>query len=160
MISKTQIGVAVGVLLLMSGTLLFAGGNTIYKEECEPGTELIIEKTSSPDTIIQFEQLSPTEQRIFLEAYTDDGVRTSDRYSSVNWSNEWFNLANETAVSISYRGQDWELTVASADCGIPLGKIMRKLGVRLGIIGIVVTLSFASHELLKAVIQRSSDRKR
>lgn len=63
-----------------------------------------------------FSGISPVEQRIFLEAFTDEHDASSV-YG--NWKTTWF----DDVQVIEYRGKQYELMQAVVDCGPSSGPI-------------------------------------
>lgn len=126
-----------GVVLLLVGSTGFGvGSGMAAQDDCVSGTELGIDRVAAPNTTAvtrnttAFTELSPVEQRLFLEAYTesDDDRRYSDRYA--NWSEAWFDSGHPSGPQyVAYRGEYWELAFFAADCGVSVGVFVRIGGV-------------------------------
>ena len=107
----------------------------MWTDECRSGTALHVSPTS-PDAddhtegLRGFDELTPVEQRLFLEAYTDDHDST-DVYE--NWSRSWF----DDVRSVAYRGERYAVTVAVVDCGAP-GREPRNRGIHAALAGLAV----------------------
>lgn len=123
-----------GAILVVLGAVGFAGGTyLLWTDECRSGTELHVSTVSSDaddrtEGLRAFDELTPVEQRVFLEAYTDDHDST-DVYE--NWSRSWF----DDVRFVAYRGERYEVTVAVVDCGAP-GRELRNRGVHGALAGL------------------------
>ena len=119
----------IGVVLLLLDSMGFFGGHFVQgQSDCVSGTQLVVKKAPETNvTIVEnnttaFADLSPDEQRIFLEAYTDsaDNRRYSDTYE--NWSDEWFDSEQWGEPRyVEYRSEYWELILFAKDCGLGAG---------------------------------------
>lgn len=143
--SELGSAVRLGVVLVLLGGVGFAAGSVMAAQyDCVSGTELAIDRVAEPDTdnnTTAFAELSPVEQRLFLEAYTSSSGdrRYGERYA--NWSEGWFNGSSGPAY-VEYSGEYWELSFFAADCGVSVGVFVRgggALGALLG--GLVLTLA-------------------
>ena len=144
MISKIQIVGKVGIIALVFGTILFTGGYYLDDEACDTGTALDLEEVENSSVVegntTNFENLSSTEQRIFLEAYTYRQDRPGASRVYADWSEEWFNGESFAPFYIAYRGEIFETSTAANDCGVPVGEIFQSLGMIVGMIGVVITI--------------------
>jgi len=129
MFEKLHLMGQIGVVLLLLGSMGFFGGHSVQAQnDCVSGTQLVIEKapktnmTMLENNTTAFADLSPDEQRIFLQAYTDsaDNRRHSDTYE--NWSDEWFDSEQWGEPRyVKYRSEYWELMLFARDCGLGAG---------------------------------------
>lgn len=148
--SKIGFASRLGVALVLLGGAGFAAGSVMLAQyDCVSGTALGIEKVAEPNSTAvtgnttEFLELSPVEQRIFLEAYTDssDNWRHGETYA--NWSGEWFDSGRSYRPGyVEYRDEYWELLLHASDCGGSAGVFVRIGGVLCSIIGgVVLTVS-------------------
>lgn len=97
---------AFGVLV---GSLLGAGvTHAVQSEGCTPGYTVSIEGSVGDGEERSFESLAPASQRIFLEAYTGDGV--SRRYRSSSTVEEL------DGTVVEYRGAKYGILVMVVSC--------------------------------------------
>jgi len=141
-----------GFALVLIGGAGFAGGNVIQaSDECVSGTGIEIVSVTPQNTTTYmnqtepFSELSPDEQRIFLEAYTDSTEDQRLSEPQMNWSDSWFVRESSSTDRfeeqshgiryVEYRNEYWELTTFHADCGVSSGTFIWIGGVLVSILG-------------------------
>lgn len=134
----------VGIFLLVVGSLAFAfGSNMAAAYSCVQGTSLslspVSDETESNGEIVEFDDLTPVEQRIFLEGYTDRN-KLSDIYG--NWSSEWFGDDSYYG-AVVYRGTTYSIERSPTVCGLPPGTFLRPGGLALLLVGSAIVVSRA-----------------
>lgn len=121
MSSALRLAAAAGVALTL--VIFGAVAGVTYQQsfdECVSGTTLHVDQTPDADSgysaeeIRLFSSLSPIEQRIFLEAFTDER-NASSVYE--NWTTAWF----DDVEVVEYRGKQFEVMIAVVDCGSSSG---------------------------------------
>ena len=123
------------ILLLIGGTGVVLGSYSQGVDNCESGSSISIssfvadDNTNSQIAPVPFDDLSPVEQRIFLEAYTRTH-NISDIYQ------EWSTSRFEDIRAVTYQQQQYEISHIVTDCGISTGKFI-KFG---GIVSVVIGL--------------------
>jgi hypothetical protein len=148
----TQFWGRLGLVLVLIGGTGFAGGNFIQaQDDCVSGTGIEIANVSSQNTTAfmnqtaPFSELSPDEQRIFLEAYTESTEEQRLSEPQMNWSDSWFVRESSTTDQfgdqsrriryVEYRNEYWELTIFHADCGVSSGTFIWIGGVLVLVLG-------------------------
>lgn len=121
--SVARYAAAIGaVLVVLGGAGVAVGGIQAAAASCDSGQSLYVSTTEGTDSTdpVAFEELSPVEQRIFLEAVTDenDVSRDYDEWSS------WF----ERVDAVTYRGQTYEVTRIHSDCVPGFGRVFLFFG--------------------------------
>lgn len=155
MSSKIKLVKKGSLVLLIIGTILFTGGGYIFNEDCKSGIHLGLENTNNSDNdisssnITHFNNLTSTEQRIFLEAYTDQNG-FSDLYK--NWSEGWFNTDSFEPLYITYRGEVVKTSVWASDCGLPVDEFSQSIGVLFGMVGIIGKIGLGIAKVSKDVV--------
>lgn len=137
--SRFRIVALLGVVLVLAGVAGFGTGSYLEaSNDCVSGTVLDVDPVEENGTsdldgnTTAFEDLSPDEQRVFLEAYTDDGDGSgwSDTYA--NWSQSWFDgmgAFDSAPRYVRYRGGYYETTIGHVDCGLSAGPFVRIAGI-------------------------------
>lgn len=153
MASKTQLVRKGCVILLLLGTVFFSGGHFLSGGECTSGYALVLDRAEGSDTnttegnVTDFEDLSPMDQQIFLEAYVDLDDRPGSSEVYAEWPEERFGLGSYTPLYVDYRGERFETEIHAVDCGYPIDKLLQLLGVFLGSIGVVFRVGVATTRL-------------
>ena len=122
------------ILLLIGGTGVVWGSYVQATDDCESGSSLSISphaanENADPQTDpVAFGDLSPMEQRLFLEAYT-----STDNSSDVpeRWPPSRF---DDTRV-VTYRNQQYDIKPTVVDCGVS-GKTATLGGVASSVVGV------------------------
>ena len=120
----TRLGVVVGVGLLVLGSAgIASGGYLEFIDDCQSGYALDISSLDEDDPLwnssdrVSFTSLSPVEQRIFLEAYTDErGI--SPTYEE--WSSSWF----DDGTVVEYRDERYRVNAVVLDCTATYGTFL------------------------------------
>ena len=148
----TQFWGRLGCALILIGGAGFAGGNVIQaQDDCVSGTGLEIANVTPQNTTAvmnqtaPFSDLSPDEQRIFLEAYTDSTEDQRLSEPQMNWSDSWFVRESSSTDRfgeqsrriryVNYRNESWQVTIFHADCGVSSGTFIWIGGVLVSILG-------------------------
>lgn len=125
----------IGVVLILLGGAMIAGGT--YRQatsDCKSVEGLHV-TTSSPGgsngAVTSFDDLSPVEQRIFLEAYTDDD-NSSRSYE--NWSASWF----DGVQAVSYRNETYRVSVFTTACAEENRLNFKLVGIAIVLVGTAV----------------------
>lgn len=149
MTSKTELVRTTSVILLLLGPVFFSGGHFSSGRECTSGYALVLDRAEGSETatseenVTNFEDLSPMDQQIFLEAYVDldDRAGSSDVYAE--WPGGRFGMGSYTPLYVDYRGELFETEIHAVDCGLPADELLQSLGVFLGSIGVVLRVGVA-----------------
>ncbi|GGL24428.1 hypothetical protein GCM10009037_04910 [Halarchaeum grantii] len=137
---STRTLATVGVALLIVGGVLGATGYVeTQTPSCESGSGLSIDRLDagadapSGYEATAFENLTPTGQRVFLEAYTDDSG-LSRLYESA---------APDAASGrvVAYRGERYVTNAIVSDCVTPLGDVAAFGGAALSLVGLLLALA-------------------
>lgn len=144
MASKTELLKKTSVILLLLGTVFFSGGHFSSGGECTSGYALDLDRAEGSNdsavdrNVTDFEDLSPMDQQIFLEAYVDLADRSGSSDVYAEWPDERFGLSSSTPLYVDYRGELFETSIHAVDCGLPADELLQSLGVFLGSIGVVL----------------------
>lgn len=157
MTSKTELLKKTSVILLLLGTVFFSGSHFSSGGECTSGYALDLDRAEGSNdsavdgNVTDFEDLSPMDQQIFLEAYIDlaEGSGSSDVYAE--WPEERFERDSYTPLSVDYRGELFETSLHAVDCGLPVDELFQSLGVFLGSLGVVIRVGVAMAKLPKRI---------
>ena len=136
--SVTRLGAVVATVFLLLGVAGIVGGGYVeVTDTCESGHALDISRLSENNTgynasnDVPFAELSPVEQRIFLEAYTDEhGI--SPIYE------EWPESRFEGTTVIEYRDARYQASKIIWDCGGTPGMFLIAGGVVSVLVGVGV----------------------
>ena len=115
--STVRTATLLGVLLVLVGVAAGAsGGYQVATDQCHSGYKLAVDKASPTADAqqVDFTTLSPTDQRIFLEAFT-----TSPQFSRTYGSTAPFE--NLTRTRIQYQNRTYVTNTVAIDCGTPPG---------------------------------------
>jgi len=128
----------VGVLLIIIGAIAGGiGGYELSSNQCTSGYQLTVDSenqnTAATSQRTNFSSLSPTDQRLFLEAVTAPNHR-SKTYGSTG------PFENITQTQIVYRNQTYVTNVLAVDCGTPSGLLTAIGGGISLVLGILCTL--------------------
>jgi hypothetical protein len=125
----------VGIVLMLFGGTMIAGGT--YQQatsDCTSANGLHVTEapgTGSDDEATHFDDLSPVEQRIFLEAYTGEN-NSSREYE--DWSRSWF----DDVRSVTYRGERFQVSVFTTACDQEDGPNLKHVGISTVLVGATV----------------------
>lgn len=151
--SKAHLVRTASVILLLLGTVFFSGGYFLSDGECTSGYALDLDRAEGSDTnttegnVTNFEDLSPMEQRIFLEAYVDLADRSGSSDVYAEWPEGRFGMGSDTPLYVDYRGELFETEIHTVDCGLPTDELLQSFGVFLGSIGVVLRVGVATTRL-------------
>ena len=123
------------ILLLIGSTGIVSGIYNQGVDDCESGSAISISalttdnNISSQAELISFDNLSPMEQRIFLEAYTST-YNISEIYQ------KWPISRFDDVRAVTYQRQQYEVSKIVTDCGISIGRLIKFGGIVSAVIGL------------------------
>lgn len=145
MSSTVRTATLLGVLLVLIGVVAGAsGGYQVATNQCHSGYKLAVDQSDSTTDAqpVDFATLSPTDQRIFLEAFT-----ASPQFSRTYGSPAPFE--NLTRTRVQYRNRTYVTNTVAVDCGAPPGLYTALGG------GLSLLLGLASFLFAVAITLRS-----
>lgn len=130
--------VLVVVILLAGGTAVAAGFYQEATSDCTSGNALSTyplegNRSGTAPEAVAFEDLSPEEQRIFLEALEDEH-NVSRTYE--DWSPSLF----ADVRTVNYRGQQYRVTEVETDCASLSATLLKMGGAGLVLVGLGMLL--------------------